>query len=112
MLERWMMVLSEGWENELINGRGTGGQRKRIQFEGAGLQEMVFRASNDAPSERAVQSVHHFEPEIVVLETRGHISIKIRTMIVPLWIMIDFEVSTGTGRTFQMKFFQNLIDKV
>lgn len=52
MLERWMMVLREGWENELMNGRG--GQRKRIQFEGAGLQEMVFRASNDAPPERAV----------------------------------------------------------
>lgn len=53
MLERWMMVLREGWENELMNGRG-GGQRKRIQFEGAGLQEMVFRTSNDAPPESAV----------------------------------------------------------
>lgn len=44
---------AEGGVGERIN-EWAGEQRKRIQFEGAGLQEMVFRASNDAPPERAV----------------------------------------------------------
>lgn len=75
MLERRMMVLREGWEKELMNGRG--GRGSGFNSREQGCRRWFLGPVMMRPQRGPCQSVHHLEPEIVVLENSGCISIKI-----------------------------------
>lgn len=99
---------AEGGVRERINEWAGGGRGSGFNSREQGCRRWFLGPVMMRPQRGPCQSVHHLEPEIVVLENSGHISIKIWTMIVPLWIMIDFDVFADTGGAFQMNLFSKI----